>query len=309
VLALVASLFLVAYLVVPGVLFRALFSLYVPLRAFDRTRTQEFAYSAVVCVAPYVLAVVLVWYTDLGRWPFPFQDTWAQRDADYKTVVTASFAEPFADSKDQFWTAATRSGKRQLRVLSWYIVFVGAEALLLGFVASNWGTWQLRLAGMPRTERFLTRLLLANVSEWHVLLTNFLFPGTTIQVDVLTAEDRLYRGQVLSYTRDREGVLTGIYLDGAERYDRAGLLADRASGVAKGNPEYWKSIPGKRLYIFADKLFTLNIRPQTTLGGAQEIVALELGPEFTVSVTAVPVPSTTAPKPTGEPFGKDESSG
>jgi hypothetical protein len=193
-------------------------------------------------------------------------------------------------------------------MLSWYLLFVGAEALLLGFLAADWGTWQLRLASMPRTERFLTRLLLANVSEWHVLLTNFLFPGTTIQVDVLTAEDRLYRGQVLSYTRDREGALTGIYLDGAERYNRAGLLADRENGVAKANADYWKSIPGQRLFIFADKLFTLNIRPQTTLDGAQEIVALELGPDFTVSVESTPLPSKASPKPTGKSDDNDEPS-
>ncbi len=240
-LAVLASLLLVAYLVIPGVVFRAVFSIFVPLRAFDRTRTQEFAYSAAVCLVPYVLATVLVWYTWLGSWPLPFPDTWAQRDADYKTVVAASFAEPFADSKDQFLNAALRSGKRQVRVLFWYGLFVGLEALLFGFTASKWGAWQPRLSRSRRTERLVTRLLLANVSEWHALLTNFLFPGTTIHADVLTAEDRLYRGQVLSYTRGHDGNLTGIYLTNAKRYDRPGLLADREKGTPKEKADYWKA--------------------------------------------------------------------
>lgn len=298
-LALLASALVVAYLVVPGVLFRAFFSLLVPLKAFDRTRTQEFAYSAAVCAPPFVLALVLVWYTCLGRWPLPFADTWDQRDADYKTVLLASFAEPFGGTGDEFWNAWIRCSKRHGRVLFWYIGFIVVEALALGSLASKWGTLQPRLAASwPRTERLVTRLLLANVSEWHVLLTNFLFPGTTIHVDALTAEDRLYRGEVLSYTRGREGNLTGLYLNNAERYDRPGLLSDREKGTAKATAEYWKAIPGNRLFISADKLFTLNIRPRTTLAAAKEL-ALQLDPNAIVTVEPAPdAPPATAPDET-----------
>lgn len=294
-LALLVSVLVVAYLVVPGVLFRAVFSLFVPLKAFDRTRTQEFAYSAVVCALPFILAIMLVWYTSLGRWPFSLPDTWDQRDADYRTVLLACFGDPYVGSGNEFWNAAIRSGKRHGRVLFWYLGFIGVEALVLGFLASKWGALQPRLAaGWPRTERLVTRLLLANVSEWHALLTNFLFPGTTIQVDALTAEDRLYRGEVLSYTRGREGNLTGLYLNNAERYDRPGLLSDRAKGIAKATADYWKAIPGRRLFIFADNLFTLNIRPQTTLAAAKEL-ALQLDPNATVTVEPAPdAPPATA---------------
>lgn len=300
--ALLASLVVVAYLVVPGVLFKAVFSLFVPLRAFDRTRTQEFGYSAVVCAIPFVMAVFLVWNSCLGRWPLAFPDTWSQRTADYKIVLLASFAEPFADSKDHVWDAAARSAKRQGRVLFWYLIFVGVEAAALGFTASRWGAWQPKLSAWPRTERLLTRFLLAHVSEWHVLLTNFLFPGTTIHADVLTAEDRLYQGEVLNYTRDHDGSLTGIYLNNAQRYDRAGLLEDRKNANAKANADYWKPIPGSRLFIFADKIFTLNIRPQTTLAAASE-VARTLDPGAVVRVEPVatnqptPPPENTSPAP------------
>lgn len=274
-------------MIVPGVLFRVVFSLFVPLRAFDRTRTQEVAYSTVVCALPFGLAVVLVWQTGLGHWPFSFPDTWLQRDADYKTVLLASFADQLASARDEFWNAAIRLGKRHGRILFWYLSLVSLEGLFVGFVASKWGGLQPKLAAWPRADHLLTRFLLAHVSEWHVLLTNFLFPGTTIHADVLAVEDRLYRGEVLDYTRDREGSLTGIYLNNAERYDRAGLVSDRKNGIAKDTAEYWKTIPGKRLFIFTDKLFTLNIRPQTTLAAAMKLVALELDPKATVTVNPV----------------------
>ncbi|PYQ54679.1 MAG: hypothetical protein DMF78_04975 [Acidobacteria bacterium] len=64
-LALFASIVVVSYLIVPGVLSRILFSVFIPLRAFDRTRTQELAYSTVVCARPFVLSIALVWHTQV----------------------------------------------------------------------------------------------------------------------------------------------------------------------------------------------------------------------------------------------------
>jgi len=59
-IALLVSLLLVAYIVAPGVIFRVVFSIFVPLRAFDRTRNQEFSYSVAVCLLPLALANVFV---------------------------------------------------------------------------------------------------------------------------------------------------------------------------------------------------------------------------------------------------------
>lgn len=285
-LALLASLLLVAYVIVPGVVFRVVFSWFVPLRAFDRTRTVEFAYSAVVCALPFAAALVVVHHTGLGRWPWSFQDTWIQGAADYKTILLSCFSEPFASPRDEFWNTAVRSSKRLSRLLFWYSALVVIEASALGFLASKWGAIQPKLAKHAWADRLFTRILLRNISEWHVLLTNFLFPGTTIHVDVLTTDDHLYQGDVLDYTRDRDGNLTGIYLDNAQRYDRTGLLTDRAVEKAKPSAEYWRVIPGKRLFIFADKISTLNVRPQTTMAAASEL-ARQLDPAATVTVRSV----------------------
>jgi hypothetical protein len=282
-IALLASVLVVAYIVVPGVIFRVVFSFFVPLRAFDRTRTQEFSYSVVVCIVPLALAIAIVRHTPFGRHPFSFDDTWAQRGSDYRTILLTSYSDHFAASREEFWAAITRATKRQARLLSWHFALVSLEALSLGFLATKWGHVQPKLAAWPRADGLATRLLLRNISEWHVLLTNFLFPGTTIQADVLTTEDRLYRGEVLTYQLDRDGKLTGIYLNHAERYDRTGLLSDRKGGVSKPTADYWKRIPGRRLFIFADRLFTLNLRPQTTLAAAERLV-LQLDPKARVSV-------------------------
>lgn len=306
-LALLASVLLVFYVVVPGLVFQFFFSLFVPLRAFDRTRTQEIAYSVVVCVVPFLAALILVHHTFLGRWPFPFPDAWAQGAADYRTVLLTCFGDSFASSKDEFWSAAVRATQRLGRLLFWYVVLVSAEGLALGRLASKWGTIQPKLKAWPRTNRMLTGLLLRNISDWHVLLTDFLFPGTTMHVDVLTIEDRLYQGDVLTYTKGQGGSLLGIYLNNAQRYDRVGLLADRAEKKAKPPADYWKAIPGSRLFIFADKIATLNARPQTTLVAATEL-ARKLDPNANVTVevvgeTLAPAPSAPSPENETAPGG------
>jgi hypothetical protein len=323
VLALLATVLIVAYTIIPGVVFRVAFSFWVPLKAFDRTRTQELAYSVVVCVLPFLASWILVYTTPLGRWPFPFVDTWELRCEDYQTVLLACFAEPLAASKDAIWNASLRAAQRQSRMWTWFMTLVIAEGFILGLVASRWGTIQPRLRlQWPMVEGRLTRLLLAYISEWHVLLTDFLFPKTKIHVDLMTTDDRLFRGEALSYTRDRDGKLTGIYLDHAERYDRKGLEKDRDQHVQKPLDQYWKPI-GERLYVFADNILSLNIRPEATVDSVRkDIDDLEVvkearpGAEIEVTVKAVgdiqlePTPlvatATVGPAP---PVSSPEASG
>ena len=275
-LALLASVLVIAYLLIPGVLFKFGFSLFVPLRAFDRTRAQELAYSVSVCFLPLLIALLLVWYTPAGRHPFAFGDDWARRSTDYRSVLLTSYSDRYAVEANELWGALTRVGRRQGRLLFWYYILVVVEAALSGSLAARWGRIQPRIAKGGRLDRIGDRLLLRNISEWHVLLTNFLFPGTTMQVDVMTDEDRLFRGEVLTHTVDKEGNLTGLYLNKAERFNRRIYLsaaedADRSGAARPKSSDYWTSIPGDRLFLFGDKLLSLNVRPQTTIEAALEI--------------------------------------
>jgi hypothetical protein len=300
VLALLASVLVLSYLLIPGVLFKVGFSWFVPLRAFDRTRAQELAYSSSVCFLPLLIAVLLVWYTSAGQHPFAFPDDWSQRDADYRTLFLTSFSDQYASRPDELWGALTRVCRRHGRLLFWYYLLVVFEAALSGSVASRWGRIQPRVTRGGRLDRAGDRLLLRNISEWHVLLTNFLFPGTTMHVDVMTAEDRLFRGEVLTHTVDRDGNLTGLYLNNSERFNRRTYLSAAEAAERSGAPrpkssDYWTPIPGDRLFVFGDKLLSLNIRPQTTIEAAAEI-ARQLDATAKVTVEQEP-PGPTGPDP------------
>jgi hypothetical protein len=283
VIALLASFLILVYILVPGALFRSVVTLFLPMRAFDRTRTQEFAYAVSVCVLPLLVALALVWWTPVIRYhPFAFADTWQARNRDYKTIFLSAYADRFVDDKDELWAAMGRAGRRQARLAVWYYLLVVLEAWVLGSAAKNFGRWQYRLQRSAPLDWATRKLLLPSVSEWHVLLTDFLYPGAAIEADVLTGEDRLYRGEILDFTIDKEGSLTGIYLQRAERFDRVGYLDAKKTGQPK-TQEYWRDIPGEKLFILADKIYTLNIRPRARQEMLQSL-ARELDPNAVVTV-------------------------
>jgi hypothetical protein len=58
VIALLASYFVVAYLLVPRAIFR-LSSVFIPLKRFQRTRTEEITFAVLVALLPFVLASAL----------------------------------------------------------------------------------------------------------------------------------------------------------------------------------------------------------------------------------------------------------
>jgi hypothetical protein len=45
----------VAIFLVPGIVFRGFFSLFLPLRRFQRTRTEEIAFAVKVCAVPFAI--------------------------------------------------------------------------------------------------------------------------------------------------------------------------------------------------------------------------------------------------------------
>src|ERR1700689_3883610 len=96
-IALVTTCFLIFYILVPGVLFRFLSSWFVPLKLFERTRTQEATFAVAVALLPFAIALFGVWNLPVMRHlPFPIAEgTAAERTADYQRVtaiLTASDA-------------------------------------------------------------------------------------------------------------------------------------------------------------------------------------------------------------------------
>jgi hypothetical protein len=262
VIALAASVVVTLYLLIPSSIFRFVFGLFVPLRSFVRTRGEEIFQGVKSVVAPIILALILAWTTPpFKEHPFSFADTSRLRRADYELVVSALYSEAiFRQNADAFWKAMTRTGRRQGRFLAWYYVLVIAEGFIFGGLSISYPAligprWYNR-----RYEWFAEKVLLPNISEWHVLFTSFFFRDkrTVVRADILCADNTLYSGRVTQHSLDKEGQLAGVIITEAKRYARDAYLKDKEKGSVK-KKDYWRPIPGAKLYIFADKILNLNL--------------------------------------------------
>lgn len=262
--ALILSFIVLAYVVIPGILVRRLFSLFVPLKKPQWNRTEELTSAVVGSLVPFVAAVFLVKFVHwFGHNPFPFDDSTALRWSDYKTVFSASYSEKIYEdllhtSSDAFWQSVLRVCKRQSRLLVWYYAASGLQAVLVGLATFFYGDLR-----RYKTYEFLARkFLIPNMSEWHVMLTPFIHPRKpkrSVRLEILTPDHKLYRGAVGDYHIDKDGHLTGILLKDALRYDLRKYDSDFKKGDTGPSENYWRKIPGHALYILAEKIHNLNV--------------------------------------------------
>jgi len=229
-IALVSTYFLVFYILIPGAVFRFSSSLFVRLKLFQRTRTQEATFAVAVAILPFALALAGVWYAPVLRHhPFDIQEgSFAQRRQDYRRVASiltssdasrqlaitspADNSSPTAISSTANnvanWAALNRVLRRQARFLTWYFAFLAAEGMAFGFLASKYGDWQeTRTTGFIRGLLraylwFARKFVLPNVSEWHMLLTSFNVPRKDklfVAADILQNDGNLYKGRIADY--------------------------------------------------------------------------------------------------------------
>jgi hypothetical protein len=291
-IALIASAGLVFYLLVPGILFKGLFSLFIPLDKFHRTRSEELTFGAFASLLPLALTFLAVlsagWF---GNHPFFFPDSPSLRTSDYQTAFSSVYSEPFfSQHQQEFWGAASRIAYRQARILVWLYFFTASEALLFGWLGKNFG----RFHKFKPYEFAANKFLLPNISPWYFLLTPFMWPPKPerkVMADLLTSDDHLYRGQVVGHEVDTEGNLRGVLISGSLRFDRHTYLKDKDSDASVSPDDYWKKIPGKNLFIFADKLATLNLSyqpPASTIPEILQQILSKLKIEAQVSVESPP---------------------
>jgi hypothetical protein len=283
-IALITTLFLIFYILIPGALFRFATSFSsVKLKSFQRTRTQEATFSVAVALLPFALALAGVWYLPVIRHhPFAIREgTDAERREDYRRAGQMLFTSDLAkltgcspllapcQAADTYWNSLNLVLRRQARFLSWYFVFTFAEGWAFGLFAGKYGAWQ-RTARNEHNlwvrlyDWFTRRFVLPNISEWHVLLTGFNWPeGVLVVADVLQQDGHLYRGRVEDYFVDPDGKLTGILLRNVDRFD---LHAYRHAQETSSNPQtlasenFWKTIPSENFYIAQSSISNLNIR-------------------------------------------------
>jgi hypothetical protein len=302
VIALCASLVLALYLVIPSLLFRALSRFFIPLRIVAGTPTQEVARAFLTAAMPFLLAWAAIHQLPAGVVGMPLQ---AQATGqDYKLVASCLYSEQtFRDSKQAFWDSFGRVARRQSQFLGWYYVLVMGEGLLVGLLAGHYGRFK-----KNRVYSWMAdKVLLPSISEWHPLLTPFVFAdkSTVVRADVLTTGDNLYRGRVSQYFLDPGGRLSGLILTDMVRFDRRTYLQDKDAHRGPDPRGYWKEIPGAKLYIFADKILNLNLNyesPEPSARVVEEFLRKYLA-------TAIPPFHVEFKRPTETPAESDRERG
>lgn len=281
-LALIASGVVIAYLLIPGALYRILFSLFIPPKNFQRTRADDVRFAILAGVVPLGLAIFLVFEVGwTAHHPFPFPgDSLAQRQADYRSMFGGAYSEKLFDiDPSRFWHSLNHVLRRQARILSWYYLILVLEAIGLGSCSrklwwftrdSNMGAsvWNRLVRWCSHT--FADQVLVPQISEWYLLLSTAAFApdgARRVQVDVLLDNDMLCRGTVAngSYFLSSNGGLSGVMLTDASRFERRRYLNDEATGMGPKPDNYWRVIPGARLYIPFNRVLNFNVRYEPTV--------------------------------------------
>jgi hypothetical protein len=259
VVALVASLAVAAYLLVPHAIFRVFLGRFVPLRAFQESKTEEFTNASVTLIVLFVCAVFVVHHVPyLKEYPFPCSSSAEARAADYERVASAIYSEKEFHNDDPFWGAFWRTLDRQGRFLTWYyslvLLFSVSAVLSMRFYGS--------LQGNKPFSVVVRFVILPYVSQWYALLTSFLFPdkSTVVTADVLMTDQVLYRGVVVEYFLDGNGDLSGLILGTPRRFDRRAQLREREQwGTVRNTANFWRDIPSAKLYLVAAQIVNLNL--------------------------------------------------
>jgi hypothetical protein len=294
-IALVASVLLGLYVFAPYIIFQRFCSLFVRLKKSQRTKTDEIVQGIFAAGLPFLFTLVLFWTGWIGGScvPFRLDDSHVQKVSDYRAVFTAAYSDRyFTDHQTETWEALNRVCKRQVDFLAWNYSLLFLEALLFILLVGYYGEWKDNKA----YAWFASRVLLPAVSEWHVLLTTFNFPAKekrSVEVDVLSKGDVLYRGNIVDHFLGVNGELSGLLLTRAQRFQYDKLKDDRKSNVAKNSDQYWKPIAGGgNFYLPGDNIASLNIRypvPETErLRLLKEMVEKLFKNATNVSVEAIP---------------------
>jgi hypothetical protein len=285
-IALLTTYLVVAFFLIPGVIFRFIAGLFVRLRLFQLSKTQEFTVGVLAAVLPLCFANISVWCVPYAQqYPCPYEvGSYEQYRSDYKLALSLLVAQdpqklldPHQGPKTSYEEALSRLWRRHVRFLTWFVAFTALEGVLYGVLAKKYGDWY----GKNKFyDYFAVICLRPYVSEWELLLTDFTLPKhpkRNVIADVL-CEEVLYRGKVSDFYLDKNGMLSGLFLEDAERFYRDGFksaCAQAKNSVVKlyapdgldvsmqtewvDSDNFWRKIPGDNFYIPASQISNLNI--------------------------------------------------
>src|SRR5882762_177623 len=107
-IALIASALLGLYVFGPYVLFHRCSSLFIRLKKFQRSKTDEIVVGIVVAGLPFVLTLCMFWTGAIRDAVVLFflADSHVQKVTDYQTVFASAYSEHyFEDHKSESWDA------------------------------------------------------------------------------------------------------------------------------------------------------------------------------------------------------------
>jgi hypothetical protein len=226
------------------------------------------------------MALFGVWYLPvIKHYPFAVvEGTFSERRQDYHRIaslLTSSDASRLLVSNPSSapssanaanWQALNRVLRRQARFLFWYFVAIAIEAWVFGTSARKYGDWQSKAARYRLRLWLMRTFVLPNISEWHLLLTDFNWPRREeifVSVDILMSNGYLYQGRVADYFVDSAGKLTGILLEHVSRFDRQAYLDAKSNSKSENaiaSSDFWKNIPSRHFYIGEGSIANLNVR-------------------------------------------------
>jgi hypothetical protein len=164
--------------------------------------------------------------------------------------------------------------------------FVGLLALLLGLTIVNLGRLLRRFSHSTKTVQVLNWMVRPWVSEWHLKLSRTLLPTDdyTIQVDVLTSLDLLFRGTLTDHQRGTDGSLVNITLTKPQKFRRQELLDARKQSKpgepALDSSDFWSAINADFFVIMATEIVSMNVTyvdPKTLRGQPRRVSATGAG--------------------------------
>jgi hypothetical protein len=262
-IALIASALLGLYVFIPYIFFHRISSLFIRLKKFQRTKTEEIVAGIIVAGLPFIATLILFWVGSIGGCcvPYSLADSPGQRITDYRTVFDAAYSDQYFTNHEQAtWDALDRVYHRQADFLAWNYFFLLLETA--GFVVLVRYYWYFKRNSFYRW--FASHALLPAVSEWHILLTDFNFPpheNRRVKADIMSKDDILYRGDIAEYFLDPSGALSGLLLKNPERFQFEKLKEERKLGTATNADDYWKVIAGGgNFYLPKDNVASINIR-------------------------------------------------
>lgn len=280
-LALVAGFFLVCYLLAPGAIYRLAFSFFIPSKRFQRNRTEEVIFSVFSVVLPFLVTWCLLCHTQVGMYP-RLHSMPLKTDA-YRQVIQSLLSS--GSTKVDIDDAYRRVLREQARFLIWLWFFCFGEGLINGALVNRYGSF-----GEKSFLKWICdHVLLKHVSEWQILFTTITLPSRerqkAVEVDVLCG-GTLYRGRLVNWFTDQGGNLAGVFITEAERFRRDDWDRDQAAEKVCSRDDYWRQIPGAKLYLAAASISNYNIRYVDTLESSAALISDALGIEITITPVA-----------------------